>query len=128
MKKPWHVYFSPDLLFVFLLLLLIALTVLGAVFHSIWLLLAALAVAAFSVFRVFSKNLAARTKENEVFSRILLAPVRGARRLLRRLFPDRRHVFVRCPSCSAKLRFKKVRGSFAVTCPRCQTRFPVKID
>ena len=127
MKKPLKIYFKPDLLFIILLSLLVVLTVFGAVFTNIWLLLLALPFAAFSVYRVLSSNLAARAKENEITVAVVLFLPRLALRLWRRLFPDRRHGFAACPACSARLRFKKRSGDFYLTCPRCQTRFPVHI-
>lgn len=126
MKKPFKIYFSPDFLFVFLLILLVLFTVLGAVFESLWLLLVATALAAFSVYRVLSGNLAARAKENAVAKAVILFIPRAVLRLLRRLFPDRRHAFVSCPRCGARLRFLKTKGDFFITCPRCSARFPVK--
>ena len=111
MKKPFKIYFKPDLLFVLLLVLLILLTVLGAVFGRLWILLLALPPAAFSVFRVLSGNLAARARENQITKRIVLFIPLKIKRLFCRLFPDRRHAFASCPACTARLRFPKTSGS-----------------
>ena len=127
MKREFKIYFHPDLLFVLLLILLTVLTVLGAVLQSLWLLLCALPVAAFSVYRVLSANLAARAKENRVTKRIVLFLPLKIKALCRRLFPDRRHGFATCPACAARLRFPKKSGGFYLTCPRCETRFPVQM-
>ena len=128
MKKGFKIYFKPDLLFVVSLFCLLVLTVLGAALGSVWLLLLALPLAAFTVFRVLSRNLAARAKENEIASRILLYLPRMCVKLYRRLFPDRHHAFASCPACDARLRFQRVKkGSFHLTCPRCKTRFPVHV-
>lgn len=127
MKKPFKIYFKPDLLFVILLILLAVLTVLGTALQSLWLLLLAVPVAVFSVCRVLSGNLAARAKENQIAKKIVLFIPTKAKKLYRRLFPDKTHSFASCPVCSARLRFPKKSGSFYLTCPRCQTRFPVNI-
>jgi len=126
MKKR-HIHFVPDLLFVCTLGVLAILLLLAAVLHNVWLLLAAVPLEAWLVFRVFSRNLAARAKENQVFCRILFAPVRFVRRIFRKLFPDRRHVRVHCPACGAQLRLVNQSGDFTVTCPKCGAKFPIHI-
>ncbi len=126
MKKLPKIYFVPDFLFVFLLCVTAVLLVLGAVLRSIWVLLVGILVAAYLFFRVFSRNLPARTKENQVFCHIFFAPARAARGLWRRI-ADRKHILSHCPSCGATLRLEKKSGDFTVTCPRCGTRFPMHI-
>ena len=127
MKKPFKIYFKPDLLFAVLLILLTVLTVLGAVLQSLWLLLLAVPLAVFSIYRVLSGNLAARARENQITKRILFFVPLEIKKLYFCLFPDKSHGFAFCPTCSARLRFPKTRGSFYLTCPRCQTRFPVNM-
>ncbi len=127
MKKPFKIYFKPDLLFILLLILLTVLTVLGAVLQNFWLLLLAVPIAVFSVYRVLSGNLAARAKENQITKKIVLYIPLKLKKLFRRLFPDKSHGFASCPACSARLRFPKKQGDFHLTCPRCKTRFPVHI-
>lgn len=126
MKKPFEIYFKPDFLFAALLVLLALFTALGAVFRSLWLLFFALLFAVLAVFRILSRNLAARAKENEWAKRILLFVPRAVAVLFRRLFPAR-HAFATCPHCSARLRFPRQKGTLLLTCPRCQTRFPTTI-
>ena len=125
-SKPFNIYFKPDFLFLLFLLLLALFTVLGAIFTSIWLMLFAVGFAALCIFRVFSRNLAARAKENEWAKRVFLFVPLAVSRSLRR-FSNRRHSFAVCPSCGARLRFPKTAGSFFVRCPRCQTKFPIHI-
>jgi hypothetical protein len=125
MKKTTRIYFVPDFLFVFVLAAFVLLLVLGAVLQSIWLLLCAVPLAAYELFRIFSRNYPARARENQVFCNAFFAPYRTLRRLWRKIFPDRRHVKMHCPSCEAPLRLAKRAGDFTVTCPRCGTRFPI---
>ena len=128
MKAPRKIYFVPDALFVLLLFLLLLFAVLGAILESFILIGVACLVAAYATFRVLSHDIAARRRENELFLRVVLAPVRGVKRLFSRLFPDRRHVYAACPTCGARLRLKKQSGAFTVTCPACGTRFPIHME
>ena len=68
--------------------------------------------------RMFSRNIAKRKRENNKFC--------GFFRLRRNKFRDRKtHVYRKCPRCRAVLRLPKARGKHNVICPRCENRFEV---
>ncbi len=70
-------------------------------------------------FRMFSKKIAKRRRENERFC--------GFFKLRRNKFKDRKtHVYRKCPDCKAVLRLPKSKGKHTVVCPRCKKRFEVK--
>lgn len=70
-------------------------------------------------FRMFSRNISARRRENERFC--------GFFRLRRNKFRDRKtHVYRKCRKCGAVLRLPKSKGKHYVVCPRCKNRFEVK--
>lgn len=70
-------------------------------------------------FRMLSRNVTKRRRENEAFC--------GFFRLLRNRFRDRKtHVYRKCPKCRAVLRLPKAKGKHTVVCPRCKERFGVK--
>ena len=70
-------------------------------------------------FRIFSRNIQKRRRENEKFC--------GFFKLLRNRFRDRKtHVYRKCPKCKAVLRLPKAKGKHYVVCPRCKERFQVK--
>lgn len=70
-------------------------------------------------YRMFSRNIAKRRRENERFC--------GFFKLLRNRFRDRKtYVYRKCPKCKAVLRLPKAKGKHTVVCPRCRERFHVK--
>lgn len=70
-------------------------------------------------FRMFSKNIVKRRRENEKFC--------GFFKLRRNKFRDRKtHVYRKCPKCKAVLRLPKAKGKHTVVCPRCKNRFEVR--
>ena len=70
-------------------------------------------------FRMFSRNVIKRRRENEAFC--------GFFKLLRNRLRDRKtHVYRKCPSCRAVLRLPRAKGKHTVVCPRCGNRFGVK--
>ena len=78
-------------------------------------------------YRMLSKNLTARRRENSRYLKISGA-VKGKLRLIKNKIKDRKtHVYKKCPKCKAILRLPKKKGSHTVACPRCKERFDVKI-
>ena len=70
-------------------------------------------------FRMFSRNIAKRRRENEKFC--------GFFKLRHNMFRDRKtHVYRKCPECKAVLRLPKAKGKHTVVCPRCKNRFEVR--
>lgn len=70
-------------------------------------------------FRMFSKNLTKRRKENERFCNFF--------RLRKNKIRDRKtHVYRKCKKCNAILRLPKAKGKHFVVCPRCKNRFETK--
>ncbi len=110
---------NKTLLWVYIAILIVhtvvSLFVTNALFTLLYMLLSiALIVWIFS--RMFSRNIAARRRENEKFC--------GFFRLRRNKFRDRKtHIYKKCPSCHAVLRLPKAKGKHAVVCPRCKNRF-----
>ncbi|MDE5963850.1 MAG: hypothetical protein K2G65_00425, partial [Eubacterium sp.] len=84
-----------------------------------------LAIIIFAVFRVFSKNIEARRKENQEWLKItggirqkfLFAKERSKQR--------KTHKFVKCKKCKKVLRLPKNKGKLNVSCPHCKNQFVV---
>jgi hypothetical protein len=82
-----------------------------------------LLVFAVILFRTFSKNIAKRYHENQVFLRYW-NPVKNWFKNLRAAFLDRKtHRYYRCPNCKQRLRVPKGRGKIKITCPKCHNQF-----
>ncbi|MBQ4066694.1 MAG: hypothetical protein IJD22_03505 [Clostridia bacterium] len=84
-------------------------------------------VLVYMIFRVFSRNIYARQKENQAFLK-LYEPIRGFFKLTKNKFRDRKtHRYKKCTHCKAVLRLPIRKGEHPVICPRCKQRFIVKI-
>lgn len=109
----------------------------------------------YMMFRIFSKNIRARSKENAAFTKFWVKTPFGKRNASRfdrfggyngygydytdrtrepkkksqkqKLPRDKDHVYRTCPECKANIRLPKKRGAHSVRCPRCSTLFDVKI-
>lgn len=81
-----------------------------------------LAVLAWMLFRMFSRNHAKRAKEDLWFAN-LMSSVSKKFGFFKQRLSDRSNKYFRCPRCRARLRVPKGRGVITVTCPKCGNRF-----
>ena len=80
----------------------------------------------YCIFRVLSKNIYKRQRENQVFMSVW-GKVKGFFKLQKNRFRDRKtHVYRVCPHCKINLRLPKRKGTHTVKCPKCGLRFEVR--
>ena len=105
----------------------IALMLINVVADSIILAFITSVIAAYQIFRFFSKNREKRRRENEVFLK-LWKPVKSWFILQRDRFRDRKTSrYRKCPNCKAILKLPNKKGKHTTACPKCGNRFDVKI-
>lgn len=80
-----------------------------------------------ALFRVFSRNLGARQKENQAFLKVW-RPIVQWFSFQRTKFRERKqYKYFKCPHCGLKLRAPKGRGKIQVTCQRCHAQFVKRV-
>ncbi len=84
----------------------------GLIYGLLWLL--TMALLSLSMFRSFSRNIAARRRENARLQRLWLR------------IRDRKNRYFRCPSCKQTVRVPRKRGKISIRCPKCGERFVKK--
>lgn len=117
---------GPDDLAIFSTDLAVVIVIVNLFARVGWLSWVALALVAYSVFRITSKNLGARSRENAAFLKAL-GPARPwfqNPRAAWREFRAYRHVS--CPSCRQRVRVPRGKGKLRVTCPKCGNKFEVR--
>lgn len=78
------------------------------------------AVFVLAVWRMFSRNIPARERENQKFLGVW-------RRFAGWIRRDRRNfVYLKCADCKASLRVPKGKGTMIVTCPKCGKEMRIK--
>lgn len=85
-----------------------------------------LVILAYTFFRVFSKNIAARQKENAKFL-LIKRNISDKISKIKKRFSDKEHVYRKCPYCKAQLRFPKRKGVHQAFCPRCKKELKIRI-
>lgn len=84
-----------------------------------------LAIIIFAVFRVFSKNIEARRKENQEWLKIT-GGIRQKFIFAKEQNKQKKtHKFVKCKQCKKVLRLPKNKGKLNVSCPHCKNQFVV---
>lgn len=106
--------------------LAVVLIIINFFVHQQILSLIALAFIGYSWFRISSKNVAARNRENEAAMQkagtvlsFLANPFAAANE-------HKNYVHMACPHCGQKVRIPRGKGKVRVTCPKCHTRFEGK--
>ena len=90
----------------------------GRVFY-----LPSLAVLGYVYFRMFSRNIAKRSAENQWYL-VRESKVRNWFRNRRRDFAGRKEYKIfKCPNCHQKLRVPRGKGHIAIRCRKCNTEF-----
>ena len=116
--------YGGDKFSLFLLAAAIVFSLFGGFFWPLALVADALLL--YTVFRMFSRNYAARQREYQAFMKVW-GPLENWLRFQARRFKDRKtYKYFRCPSCKQQLRAPRGRGNIEVTCQRCHNVFRTK--
>jgi len=89
-------------------------------------------------FRILSRNISARSLENERYLSLRAKVLPFIDRIKnRRTYTDipytqqppkdDEHIFRNCPNCKTRLRLKKIKGKHNTVCPKCGTHFSVRV-
>ena len=115
-----------DALNMALLAVSVVLSLLSRVRGLAFLYLISMAALIFAVFRMLSRNLAARSRENAwYYTRYSKAKTEIAG-FIDRTRQCRDYKFFSCPGCRNRLRVPRGKGKLQITCPRCGHRFSGK--
>ena len=81
----------------------------------------------YAIYRVMSRNVYKRQRENEKFIKFVDKPKKFFNLQKCKKRDKKTHVYKKCPSCKNNLRLPRQKGEHTVVCPCCKHRFDVKI-
>ncbi len=116
-----------DRFFYFLVGVYFILSVINLFVGSYIIVLINFAILIYAIWRILSRNIYKRQRENEFINRVLFKAnkIHNLQKCKKR---DRKtHVYKKCPSCRNNLRLPKEKGKHTVVCPCCKHRFETKI-
>ena len=109
----------------FLIAVYLVLYLVGSLLRLGFLSWLSLLVAAYALFRLFSRNISRRRAENAKFMQLAGPAIRWVR-LRRTIHRDKDHRYFKCPNCGQQLRVPKGKGKITVTCRSCGASFEEK--
>jgi predicted RNA-binding Zn-ribbon protein involved in translation (DUF1610 family) len=119
--------YGADKLNNFLIVVGLVVSVIGSFTRLRFLILIPYILYIYVIFRILSKNIAARQKENVAFLKVWNPVVKWIK-FQKRKFDDRKtYTYFKCPNCHQQLRAPKGRGKIQVTCQKCRKEFIKKV-
>lgn len=85
--------------------------------------LAAVIVMVYAYFRMFSRNIAKRAAENQLYLAKTLKIRTAFARKKNEMGQRKQYHIYKCPSCKQKIRVPRGRGRIAITCGKCGNEF-----
>jgi len=78
-------------------------------------------------YRMLSKNVAKRTKENQAYLQMRKQFRQGFLLQQNKWKYRKTHVYQKCPHCKAQIRLPRISGEHRCACPKCGNSFEVSI-
>lgn len=78
-------------------------------------------------FRVFSKNIYKRQKENSRYLKMTKSTRKEMKLTIRRIKEIGTHRYRKCPNCHQTIRLKRKLGKHTTICPKCHSKVKVTI-
>lgn len=75
------------------------------------------------LFRIMSKNISARRKENYKFLKYYNPAMAWTKAKYNAIKSSKDYKYFNCPNCKKHLRAPRGKGKISVTCPKCGTKF-----
>lgn len=115
--------YGPDQLNIALLILSVIIGLLGTILDLGVITIIADVVLFYALFRLLSKNIPARRRENDKFIKIWWPVKTKLKNKIAQFKARKNYRFFKCPECKKTLRVPKGKGKIQITCPKCGERF-----
>lgn len=77
----------------------------------------------YTIFRILSKNISKRTKENFIFLKLINTVKHAFQTRKSTTQGSNTYKFYKCPKCKQTIRVPKGKGKICITCPKCKIEF-----
>ena len=115
--------YGPDQLNMALLILSIVLGLIGVFVKTSVLTIIGDVLLLCVLFRMFSKNIPARRRENDKFIKFWWPIKTKSKNKVAQFKSRKNYCFFKCPECKKTLRVPRGKGKIQITCPKCGERF-----
>lgn len=104
----------------------IVVMIINLFFNSFVLEVLCIAMYVWVIFRMFSKNMSARYRENQKFEEIWNKMRTPVKQFFVRLKNSKKYKYFTCPKCSSRLKLPRGVGEVTVTCGKCGEKIKKK--
>lgn len=118
--------YGVDRLFYFILGISTTLSFTNLFVRSVIIQIIVYALTFIGIYRVFSRNISLRAKENQVLTGWIDKIIKW-RDTRRKRAADTTHIYKKCPKCKAILRLPRRVGKHKTVCPKCGNEFRVRV-
>ncbi len=118
--------YGVDRLFYVLFGVASVLSIVNCFVREIWLQFIVYAIVIYAFYRILSRNITARQKENQFFNKLIMG-IKYKRNIHRQRKEDYSHIYKRCPACHVVLRLPRRKGKHTTVCPKCNKEFKVYV-
>ena len=115
--------YGPDQLNIALLSVAIIIGLVGSILKLSILAIIGDIILFYTLFRLFSKNIPARRRENDRFIKFWWPVKTKIKNKIAQFKARKNYRFFKCPECKKTLRVPKGKGKIQITCPKCGERF-----
>ncbi len=91
-----------------------------------WVYVIALVILGVCYYRMFSKNYAKRSAENQKYLNTIWKIKAKFEKTKNRIAQSKDFHIYKCPSCGQKIRIPRGKGKICITCPKCRHEFEKK--
>lgn len=123
LRKLMYGRYGVDQLTRGLILLSLLLTLISTFSGNIIMTILAYIPIVYAMFRVLSKNIQSRSKENFVYTRMTGMLKSKLRNFGLVLFGTKTHKYYNCGKCRQIIRVPRGKGKICITCPKCKQEF-----
>lgn len=118
--------YGVDTLFYVLFCVAAVLSVVNCFLRIIYIQIAVYLLMIYAIFRMMSRNIYARQKENRFFKNTA-RNIKSKNDTARARRADFTHIYKDCPYCRATLRLPRRKGKHRTVCPKCGKEFTVRV-
>ena len=115
--------YGPDQLNIALLVLSLVLSLVGIFVRTNVINIIGNIILIYMLFRMFSRNIPARRRENDKFIKFWWPIKTKIRNKIAQFKSRKNYCFFKCPECRNTLRVPRGKGKIQITCPKCGERF-----
>ena len=115
--------YGPDQLNIALLIISVIIGLVGSIINISILTIIGDIVLFYALFRMLSRNIPARRRENDKFIKIWWPIKTKIKNKVAQFKSRKNYRFFKCPECKKTLRLPRGKGKIQITCPKCGERF-----